>query len=547
MGQSPRLPDGRGWTDARGLRARTGGESPLPTNPLPTRPAGVSYTVVRGTIEQTVKVTGRVVSAREETIAFSDSGRLSQLHVQPDQTVKQGDLLAELDTRVLENQLKVAKVQAEIAQLKVDQATGKALPGVESSAVTAAQAAVSQAEAAEVAAQRELDQRQAGPSPAELESANAAVISAEAQLEKDQAALTRLQAPPSDPALTILQTSLDQATATLQRAQAAYDRVKSRPDISGLPESAALQAATIGYNRAKAEFDLGTAGPSPDAVASATRQISADQAALRAAQARLDEVRRGASPQELDLARQNLNAARATLDAARAALNQATKVAAGQGIAAQIAQKEATLAQAQVQNLQVQIASRQVRAPFDGIVTGVTAHEGDAVQAALPILTVADPTQPEITATANLTDLPLIAAGQAATITLEGASTLPLAGRVDEIIPNPAAGGSDAGSALGTTSGSQSVARPVIRIGLTHTTHALSLGTPAEVAIVIERKDGALLLPSVAIQVFGGNRFVRTIGADGRSRDLDIQVGISDGARTEVTAGLEEGQEVFAE
>lgn len=526
---------------------RTPEGNPTPrVDPLPTRSAGTIYTVARGTIEKTVTVAGRVVSTREETVAFSESGRLTRLHVTVNQAVKQGDLLAELDTRTLENQLRVAKAQAEIAQLKVDQAMGKDLSDAESGAVTAARATMSQTEAAYAAAQIELDRRQAGPSQAERETAAAAVLTAAAQLEKDQAALTRLQAPPSAAEMTILQASLGRAETALKRAQVAYDRVKDRPDISELSESTALQLATLDYNRARAEFDLATAGPSSDAVASMTRQISADQASLRAAQTRLDEVRQGASSQELDTARQNVNAARATLDAARAALERATAIAAGKGLGAQIAQKEAGLAQLQVQILQAQIDDRQVRAPFDGIVTSIAAHEGDSVEPSAPILTVADPTRLEVTTAAPVSDLPMIAAGQVATVSLLSAPSAPLAGRVGGIIGGSTVVGSANSNSSLAASESRTVAPPMIRIGLNTASSTLALGAPVEATIVIDRQEDTLVLPSTAIQEFGGNRFVRVIGAHGRSHDLDVQVGISDGIRTEITAGLQEGQEVIA-
>src|SRR5712692_9843856 len=115
--------------------ARLPEDYPTPT-PIPT-PAESNkpvYTVQRGTIDQVVKALGRIAADQEAIAYFRQSGRLFKMYVDTDVKVKQGDLLAELDTGTLKDQVTTAQVQADIANLKVDQAMGKTGTGSEPAA-----------------------------------------------------------------------------------------------------------------------------------------------------------------------------------------------------------------------------------------------------------------------------------------------------------------------------------------------------------------------------------------------------------------------------
>jgi HlyD family secretion protein len=509
---------------------------PTPT-PLPT-PADSNkpiYTVTRGTIEQQVKALGRVAAEQEAVMYFRQAGRLYHIYVQTDQKVKKGDLLAELDTGTLKDQVKIAQAQAEIAQLKVDQAMGKTGSGGEPAAVSSARAALAKAEADYASAQDALDKLLEGPTPADLQAAEAAVAAAQAQLQKDQVALTQLTTPPSPDQLTILRANVDKAQAALQQAQAAYDRVKFRPDIAARPEAAALQQATIDYNAAKAAFDQAVAGPKPEDVANAKKQVAVDQANLQAAQAKLDQLKKGPTASQLDAARQNVASAKAAVDLARLNLQQALGAAAGKSIDVQIAQKQADLARLQLQQLQDQLDQAQLRAPFDGIITEVDAQDGDQIQSYTPVLTVSNPTKLEIAVELQPTDLTQVKVGQIAKIVLSQYQNAPLQGKVIRL---PAA-------TQGNTPELPATLRTV-RISLPTPPGPVNLGDLANVTIDVQRKDNVLLLPTAAIRTFGGRRFVRLVGPGDRHQEVDIEVGISDDTNTEIVKGLQEGQKVIA-
>jgi HlyD family secretion protein len=509
---------------------------PTPT-PIPT-PASSNkpiYAVKRGTIEQVVKALGRVAAEQEDIAYFRQDGRLYKMYVDTDAKVKQGDLLAELDTGTLKDQVNIAQVQADIASLQVDKAMGKDNVGPVPTAVETAQTDVTKAEVGYATAQDSLTKLLTGSTAADKQAAAAAVTSAQTQLDKDRNSLAVLQQPPSAAQLTVLRTAMDNAQAALQTAQAAYNNVRWRPDIASRPESTALQQATINYQSAKAAFDVATAGPKPEDVATLQQQITADQAGVSSAQAKVALVNSGPTAADVDAAKQAIVGAKASLDGARANLAQAEGVASGKTIDVQIAQKQADLAKLQLNILQQQLEQAQIRAPFDGVITETDAKDGDQIQSYTPVLTISNPSKLEISVELQAADLSNVALAQPVTIVLSAFPTAKLDGKVIRM-PSIANGNTPTLPANLRT----------VRISLPNPPGVVNLGDLANVAIDVQRKEGVLVLPTTAIRTFGGRRFVRVITPDNREREIDIQIGINDDTNTEITQGLQEGDKVIS-
>ena len=520
------------------LSACTAVQQNIPTpTPIPTPPIShdqIVYPVSRGTIEQQVQALGRVASSQVATLYFTQAGRLFHLSVDLNQTVKKGDLLAELDTSSMNNSLKAAQIQAEVAQLQVDQAMGKTLNGGTSPAVLAAQSAVHTAEANYAQAQATLDDLLQGPTVADLTAAQAKVATAQSTLQKDRTALANLQATPTPDQITVAQSNLDKARAALQQAQAAYDLVKFRPNVAALSQSTVLEQATTAFNAAQAAYNLATVAPRSDQVQALQKQVNADQASLNAANAQLALLKQGATQADVDAAQQGVKSSQAQLDQARQQLATATGNAAGQGVAVQIAQKQAELAKLQLATLQEQFNAAKLRAPFDGVVTETDAKDGDDLAAYAPVLILANPAKLEIQAVLQPTDITQVALGQPATIVFNAYPTAKLTGKV---IRMPSI-------ATGNTSQLPDTLRTV-GISFPATPGKVSLDDLANVTIDVQRKDGVLMLPNVAIQQSGGNQFVQVVGAGNLHREVYIQTGITDGTNTEILTGLQVGQKVL--
>src|SRR5438270_1736587 len=80
--------------------------------PIPAKPdeGKQTYDVQRGSIYDTIKTVGRIVSKEETPLYFKIDGRLRAVNVDIMQSVKKGDLLAELDTGDLQFKIDTARI-----------------------------------------------------------------------------------------------------------------------------------------------------------------------------------------------------------------------------------------------------------------------------------------------------------------------------------------------------------------------------------------------------------------------------------------------------
>jgi len=73
---------------------------------------------------------------------------------------------------------------------------------------------------------------------------------------------------------------------------------------------------------------------------------------------------------------------------------------------------------------------------------------------------------------------------------------------------------------------------------------ALVPGMYGRMRILVERRAGALTLPAEALLVEGAKRLVWVV-RDGRARKVAVEIGLDDGVRVEVRAGLQAGEQVI--
>ncbi len=88
--------------------------TPLPTPIVPTKPI---YKVQRGEVIEIVQFTGRIAPVVEEELFFRTSGYVGTVYVERDDWVEAGDILAELETTDLQNQLAQAEAELEAVRL----------------------------------------------------------------------------------------------------------------------------------------------------------------------------------------------------------------------------------------------------------------------------------------------------------------------------------------------------------------------------------------------------------------------------------------------
>lgn len=208
------------------------------------------------------------------------------------------------------------------------------------------------------------------------------IAETQANLEAAQAELERLLSLPSEDAVTQAAADLRLREIELRQAQEAYDAVAYAQGVGMSPQAADLQRATLNYERAQAVYDEATRPATAAQIATARFNVVQ-------AQNRLDKLQAGLRPE------------------ARAV-------------------NEAKLRQAQldVEQARSNLAKALLLAPWDGVVTAVTAAPG--VSTANASLTIAQ-IEPLRFATSNFSERNLadIKVGDKATIYLKTYPNIP--------------------------------------------------------------------------------------------------------------------------
>jgi len=226
-------------------------------------------------------------------------------------------------------------------------------------------------------------------------------------------------------------------------------------------------------------------------------------------------------------------------DAARTATH-ATKVAASNVTLkrAQLSASEGALqaAELSVQDAELRLKETSIYAPISGTVLDIAVEKGTLVSSALTnvsggsaVMTLADLSQLRIVASVDEAQISHITTGQRVDISVDTYGDRVFKGVVDRVSP------------LGVDT--SSVVTFDVEIAVTdESAPLLRSGMSADIEIVTTEQKDALLVPLLAVQSKGKQRFVRL--PDGAERS--IHVGATDGTQMVVLDGLQDGDTVLA-
>jgi HlyD family secretion protein len=192
-----------------------------------------------------------------------------------------------------------------------------------------------------------------------------------------------------------------------------------------------------------------------------------------------------------------------------------------------------------------------IRAPIDGTITERSVEEGQTVAASFStptLFTIAqDLSKMEIKATVDESDIGQIKEGQTARFTVQAFPTKTFEGRVKQVRLKP------------TTS--SNVVNYTVVVSASNNGNLLMPGMTATVEFVIARKTDVLIVPNAALRFQplmspppppgnGSDEWKRVwyLDNNGKIAPAPLQVGISDGSRTEIVGGqITEGMKIISE
>jgi len=495
------LVTGCGSTDSQGASANEATPTPLPTPIIPEKPL---YTVQVGTVIQTLEFTGRASPVLEQELFFETSGNVGDAFVARGDWVQAGDVLAELDIADLQKQLSQKLLSLETTQLKQEQAQIDA-----GAVITTALTKVEEAQD-DLASARTT-------SANDLATARASVTSAETSL-----ANARLN-------LTIVQKS-DTVTKNVRDRE--YEANWYEVNYGEYLKK--YQAGQIDKDRLDLEYNNLLTAKENLEKAQAQAQLTLSQAEAQVAQA--EESLREAKVRLAELQGQpSVSDAEAALQQAQSDYEQAVADADPESYNMRLLALDLEQAQLDIQDLQDQIASAQLVAPFAGQILSLNIKAGDAAQAYDAVGVLADPNALEITAELGSEELSQMALDQEAVITLRNRPGETFNGTVRQL-PYPYGGTT-------VDTGEDDTAVHVAIEGEVD----MTLGELATVSIVLQEKENVLWLPPAAIRTYQGRDFVVVQLDDGSQKRVDVLLGITTDERVEIAAGLEEGQTIVGE
>ncbi len=433
-------------------------------------------------MDHTVKATGYIQPAAEIRLSFQQPGIVQKVAVDVAQTVKRGDVLAQLDTTDLElaqsqaqASLAQAHVALEIAHAAVIIATDNYSRTVEGSR----QADIDAGNAAYNAALKAYDKVKAGAQPEDYAGAEAAYLNAE---------------------------------AAVKRAQADYDRMfKANPaGISGSPAGLALEQASNNFNAAKSAYDKVAKPSDAAALAAANQQV-------QSARATVDRLMQPARSFDIEQA--------------------ATGVAQAK-LQVRSVEVQVQLAEIQVKQAQRRIDQTRIMAPVDGQISVVNIKTGEMV-GNLAVISMVDTAQYAIDITVDEVDIAQVKVGQEVQVTLDALANTPVKGSVQRINPTSTMVNGvvsyvvrvvialDSASAADSASAS-------LRAGMTARTN-----------ITVDRRADVLQAPNWAIRTDAqtGKTFLSVKNGNSKEQ-VEVKLGARSDTYSEVLSGAQPGMTV---
>jgi len=470
--------------------------------------------VERGSLRNTVTATGTLQAVTTVQVGSQASGTISALNVDFNSPVRQGQVIAQLDPSVSKAQVDQARANLQQARAGLQQSIA---------AVAGSRAGVSDAQAKAQAAQSTVQNNQSGVSSAQ---ANLAVL--KAQLDDAQAFRTQ-------------QGSLMQSGVIAKRD---YDLADT-----------AYKTAQARYNQAEAQVQqaiLSQQSSAGSGIAQSKAQVQQTQAQVQQSQAQVQQ-----------------------------------------------AQAQVQQAQAALQLAEVNLAHTTITSPIDGIVVSRDVNVGQTVAASLSaptLFTIAkDLTQMQVIANIDQADIGLVEQAKSVKFSVDAFPGKEYDGQIQQMRLNPV--------------NVQNVVTYNVVIDVSNPEQKLKPGMTANLTITIDERNNVLKVPNSALRFTptdasgqrigrgGGNsndqtggqggqrrqraqqsqaggespaaspgqqqqsnfappsapvlpgqtRMIWVMGQDGKPQSRRIQVGLSDGASTEVIEGsnLKEGEMVI--
>ena len=556
-----------------------------------------TYTVTKRNITSTVTLSGVVSYDPEVSVTSNVSGKVLKVYVNEGDSVKKGDVIAEIDSTSAMENYDTAQTNYEISQMNylISEDSLKDLDTSLDQAKTNLETAQLSYEVTKLNISLS---EQTDTSQTQLLQAQQQLKNTEINLTNAKQTLSALQDPP-DSTLTSAEIQVKNSQISLALAQQNLNVLKNSTTQEDNIKTAENQLTSAKLNLANVQNSLDDAAENPN---TADSQMESLQNSLIIAQMNVDTAERNleeakdstssqnqiqqaeyqvqqaemtlesatqnyqdqlnAAQNSLDLAQMNYDIAKANLDIitnssslskeqadkskelqlkqAEIALNNAkTNVDSAKR---QIETSKLKLEEQKLQNdqsckalqtLKSSLDDYTIKSPIDGMFVSVGIKEGDSVQTNSTVAKVGNTAKFAITAYADEVDVVNIKAGQPVSISFDQFAGSKLTGSVKSV-----------GMEKITTS--QGVSVYEVDVQVPGSKLNLKSGFSANLDVVTASKENVIAAPISSITTLAnGTSFVDLVGTDGKTQRTEVKTGITGNTFTEIVSGLKEGDKIL--
>jgi HlyD family secretion protein len=499
--------------------------------------------VDRGPVSTTVSASGTLTSTNEANLGFSDRGKIAEIMVKVGDKVTAGQVLARLDDAVLAQALASAKAKLDNQKASLDKITG-------SYSVEGAQASLDAANAVLHATESNVN--------AVNEANSSATRRAKIQLDFDREVLrtTPCNPPPSSGAAAAPAAPVEPAPTKKPKPSNndSDDDNASSNSLIGLGEPSTAQVRPVAFSTPLTGDDDDGFETCPGKV-SAQRQVIASETAYNAAKHTEDTA--------ATQGRISIEQARVSVVTAENTLENANRDGSADGRAQEALVRDAQIA---VDGAQRDLNNATLKAPADGTVSSINGLVGEFIQgstggtpqapgaairvpgatggtsgttgtgagsatAAGSFITLTNIDSFQLVVPFEESDAAQVAANQQVEVSIDAISGLTKPGTVVSVAPT-----SD------TISG---VVNYYATIVLNETDPRLKDGQTAQANVTTKTVPNALRVPANAVRADPTGSVVNIPGPDGKPVPAPVTTGLQGDQFTEITSGLQEGQDVM--
>lgn len=469
----------------------------------------------RGEIRSELQLSGTIEANSRVTVFPEVPGKIVQMNVDEGARVTKDQILAIVEHAELALQVRQAEAAHRAAHTAFDQAQQLAEVRVKSQIDQAG----AQLTSAIVALQQVEDLSQTRTT-SQVEQAKAGLQSLKANLEK-------IKRGARDEDLRQAEAAVAGAKASLTNAQNNHKRMKKLFD-NGAISKQSFESAKTQLDIAKSQYEVANEqrtliqnGAREEDVQAMEAQVAQAEAALKLAYAQADTK---TWEKDRELAQSQVEAAGATLRAAEALID--AKSWEAEIIAAETAMEQAKVA---LDLAQERLGDATITAPIAGILSMRYLDLGGLASPTAPIFEIVDMDTVKATVSVIEADLrKLDPENQEPWIEVD-ALAQPVTGKISLISP-----------VLNQASRSAKV-----EIAIDNAALHLKPGMFAKVKIPVDIRENAILLPrSAIIEDSIKNAQTVFVVVGGRSNRRQIELGLAEGSRVEITSGLSEGEQV---